>query len=169
MFGAACNYVWQLLWIINELIPCYAQVFSPFLQNFLFIILVFTFWEIFTYRFWMICIYKLWEIFIDKNHNWFAQPSYLLIFFSFFQIRAEKPYYMADPEVDSLVSKTEQIFFEICEPIKFWEIFWEKSILSGTFSKNTLLTAKSKTNENAYLHHLVLKGLKWTELLHWHL
>ena len=32
--------------------------------------------------------------------------------FSFvFQIRAEKPYYMADPEVDSLVSKISSFFY----------------------------------------------------------
>ena len=30
--------------------------------------------------------------------------NYLFVFFLLLQIRAEKPYYMADPEVDSLVS-----------------------------------------------------------------
>ena len=35
-----------------------------------------------------------------------AKPNLSLIMNILFQIRAEKPYYMADPEVDSLVSRT---------------------------------------------------------------
>ena len=50
---------------------------------------------------------------------------------------------MADPEVDSLVSKNEHIFLKFVSQLNF-ERFLEKSIWSATFSKHTLLTAKSK-------------------------
>ena len=39
----------------------------------------------------------------NKHNQLNISLTYLDIFF---QIRAEKPYYMADPEVDSLVSQT---------------------------------------------------------------
>ena len=82
-----------------------------------------------------------------------------------FQIRAEKPYYMADPEVDSLVSTVQYstvqystVQYRTADNAIFKPL--EMFICSPpTRSRPVLVTEMAKnSNENAYLHRSNLKG-----------
>ena len=82
----------------------------------------------------------------------------------FFQIRAEKPYYMADPEVDSLVSYTNTSRQLNISPVLPREIFL--MFFHATLSRAGLLTGIGKnSNENAYLHHDKTKKGKGKEIV----
>ena len=84
-----------------------------------------------------------------------------------FQIRAEKPYYMADPEVDSLVSYTNTSRQLNISPVLPREIFL--MFFHATLSRAGLLTGIGKnSNENAYLHHDKLKRGKGRRSFQWH-
>ena len=101
MLGPASNYVWQVGGQINEFTPPpppsptqSTQLFSPLHKQQ-------------TDGYWPIVTAAQQLIFLSLTNSQ-----------SFLQIRAEKPYYMADPEVDSLVSLSSSSFFS--SPFSSW-------------------------------------------------
>ena len=106
MLQDGSNYVWQLAWVINEFIPRYPTLFSPRIPK------------------------ALIKQISDYNNPQTSNSTFL------FQIRAEKPYYMADPEVDSLVSLLSTLC-DNCSPKLCFSA-------CATFSRHTTLTAKVK-------------------------
>ena len=106
----------------------------------------------------------------DNSHHYSNNNSpaqHLTYLDVFFQIRAEKPYYMADPEVDSLVSYTNTSRQLNISPVLPREIFL--MFFHATLSRAGLLTGIGKnSNENAYLHHDKLKRGKGRRSFQWH-
>ena len=93
------------------------------------------------------------------QHTESSSTSHFTYLDIFLQIRAEKPYYMADPEVDSLVSNTNtrQASGNI------------SNVFPATLSRAGLLTGIGKnSHENAYLHHDKLKRGKGRRSFQWH-